>query len=161
MQNVTRRLLALLLILILLPAVLFSTTAQAEEQPPAPKYLERTNLSYADGTTGIIYSDEMLLEDSYALSGDLAKVAVALSGAAYDVNHIRSMMREIGYDDCKTYDYEDAGDADAPRSPRSLDDNDRVAYAIGSKDYCGKRLYLVVIRGTAELEVADDAADEA
>ena len=114
-----------------------------------PTYVSVTGSYYDDGNinTGFIYSDKMLLQSSYEMSGDIAKFAVTLSAAAYSENgsNVRKMLEsdDMGYTvGCFDYTY-----------PRTLDDNDVVAYVIGRKVLDdGKQLYCVVIRGTNGLE---------
>ena len=137
-----KRIFSIVLVLALFCGLFALGSASAEEED-APEYTEITG-AYADGTTGFVYSDDFFLQSSSQLSGDICKIAVALSGAAYDESQIRSMLgnEQMGFT-VNTYDYGD----------RTLDDNDRVAFAIAGKDLPGgKKLYFVVIRGTVGLE---------
>ena len=65
--------------------IIYPLQSKAEEEFPSnnmSRYVEVVG-SYPEGETGFVYNDNMLLESSYKMSGDLAKVAVALSVAAY------------------------------------------------------------------------------
>ena len=97
--------------------------------------------TYPDGTTGFIYSDDMLCGNSTEISGDLCKVAASLAAAAYTQGSVGNMLGAVGYD-CYEFDYSD----------RNIYDYDRVAYVIAKKIVDGHVFYCVVIRGTSGLE---------
>ena len=128
------------------------TAASVEQtQEDGPIYTSVIDKTYADGTTGFVYSDDMLLHSSYEKDGDLCKVSVALAGAAYadSGDNVRNMLEPLGYS-CHDYDYDSA-------LARTLSDNDYVAFNIASKRLDdGKILYFVVIRGTHGLEWFSD-----
>ena len=122
--------------------VLFNSFVYADDELAAPEYLEISG-RYSDGTTGFVYNDEMMLESSYEMSGDLAKMSVALACAAYDQQNVCSMLSDMGYTVdgvCGPYYYD---------VTRTLEDNDFVAFTIGKKPLDdGRILYIAAIRGT-------------
>ena len=101
-------------------------------------YIEVNGISYGDGTTGFIYNDEWLLEDPTVVSGDLAKVSMALSGAAYDKTLVKEMIESIDYEVIGQDDYQ----------PKSYDESDSVAFSVGKKKIGGRTAYCIAIRGT-------------
>lgn len=88
-------------------------------------------------TSGFLYSDSLLRNGSSNMSGDLCKASAVLSSAAYNAGYVQSMLNQMGYK-AESYDY----------GARTLEDNDRVAYTIGTKESDGYVIYCVVIRGT-------------
>lgn len=110
-----KKTLFVLVLVIALSFTLYSSPAYADEI----KAIEYTEVAgnYPDGTTGFVYSDDFLLGESSEMSGDLCKIAAALSAAAYTQGSVSSMLGEVGYI-CSEFDY----------GERSLYDNDRVAY---------------------------------
>ena len=96
-------------------------------------------MDIADGNTGFVYSDEMLLGNSSVFSTDLVKASVVLADAGYDTKAVR-MLRQMGYQNVVMLN----------DSQRTIDDNDKVAYTVGYKDVEGTnvRIWAVVIRGT-------------
>lgn len=97
--------------------------------------------TYPDGTTGFIYSDDMLLEDSSPMSGDLCKVSASLAAASYNEDSVIGMLSNIGYESYG-FDY----------GERSIYDYDRVAYVIAKKQINNRLVYCIVIRGTSGYE---------
>ena len=97
----------------------------SEEEIDLQGFIEIENIDYGDGRTGFIYNDEWLLQDASALSGDLAKVSMALAGAAYDEDLVREMMGlgNMGYTIVGQFDYQ----------PKNFAESDSVAFTVGRK----------------------------
>ena len=153
-----KKLLAILLMGILTTSV-FSFSAYAEDslEPDNSIVFYDVEGTYPDGETSFVYFDDLLLEGtSSTMSGDLAKVSVALASAAYTIDGTNScslaqMMTGMDFKSYQSYGYEET----------SLDDNDRVAFAVGSKTVGsktsgGKIIYCIPIRGTYSYEWFSD-----
>ena len=153
MKNVNKAICCLLVSVLLLLCCSAAFSEGDAESPAAEEYIPYREVDgYSSGEYGFIWSDEMLFTNSSSMSGDLAKVAASLATAAYQegdiLNALNRMLEENDEEnnallDVGSYDY----------TSRSLDDCDKVAYAIGSKKRPdGKMIYIVAIRGTVGCE---------
>ena len=121
------------------PVSFAEDSSLSESESPSP-YLDVEGI-YPDGRSDFVYNDNMLLHSSDSMSGDLCKASVVLAAAAYSSYNIQTILQNMGYS-CTLYDYDQ----------RTLDDNDKVAFAVGKKEFNGYTIYSIAIRGTTGLE---------
>ena len=109
---------------------------------------EITSIGYSSLNDGKDYYSEvdfhpdMLFTDANTLSGDVAKLSMALASSAYQENRIANMLSTMGFS-WDSYDYS---------REATYSDNDFVAFSIGhravEKDGQTYNLWIVPIRGT-------------
>ena len=79
--------------------------AENGTEPANAGYIELTGINYGEGTSGFIYHDDWLFEDSTRMSGDLAKASVVLAAAAYHPDLVSQIMVNMGFTILDQYDY--------------------------------------------------------
>jgi len=138
----------LILLMLLISTLMTGFEYTMGEETGLPGGYTEIYYSYSDGATeakctnAFLYSDTMLYGNAGKLSGDIAKMSVALSMAAYDRDEVEYILKEkMGYtiqDDGSSYNRE-----------MTVFDCDHVAYTIASKKVGERVLYCVPVRGTA------------
>jgi len=105
-------------------------------------YIEVSGTSRPGLHTEFLYSDSMLLVDANTpeFSTDIAKASASLAGAGYSSGNVNAMLDQMGFS-AHNYKF----------SSRSIDDNDHVAYTIGTKyiPNTSYKILCVVIKGTS------------
>ena len=88
-----------------------------------------------------LYNDGMLLADAENLSGDIAKISVALACSAYDPDCIYKALGGMGFSVFEKENY---------TSKATLEDNDFVAYTVAGKTltYNGEEYLALCVPGT-------------
>ena len=126
------------------------------------------NYSYADivsGKMGFLYRDDMLLQSGLDFSSDLAKASVVLAAKAYDQSALWDILsssdKYTGEDTAHTdmhmgMGYTILDDRGSYSAPRTLTDNDKVAYTIATKRVGDYLVYCIPIRGTEGAEWFSD-----
>lgn len=93
--------------------------------------------------TGFFYENEFFEQPASTMSQNLALSSASLASITYKETSIKTVLKEMGFNNVKSYYYNKA----------TKEDNDWVGFVIGSKDInisTGKySLYAIFIRGTA------------
>ena len=134
-----RNALIYVILTVLLASLLSVSVLAADEEASDSSFFEINGIAYEDGNTGFVYSDDLLLNNSSEMSGDLCKVSAILSCGAYRQNDITNMLQQIGY----------TVTTDGYNSKSDDFDLHHIAFAIGKKVRDdGKILYIVAVRGS-------------
>ena len=118
-------------------------------------YEDRSSKPSTEESGSVWFSPALLLQDSRAFSGEMAKASVALAMAAYRRNHVKDLLQGMGFDveeDSALYDYI----YDRNENDLRIDYCDFVAFSITHLEVThpttgiSYRIYAVPIKGTTE-----------
>ena len=149
----------LLLTVILLNVGIASSSSLASENPVSKYPFKQITYTYRDSvrdkkkgnntnndvvTEYFRYNDGFFLLDSKTLSGDIAKMSIALASSSYYLDYITEVFDQMGFTCDSSYNYSYVN-----TMTLGVNDLDHVAYSIWHKNIGDYRVYCVPIKGTS------------